>query len=192
MYSWERVESELAGALLAAGLDLSEEGLQKTAGRIARFWGEFLQGGHRSAQEYLQAELNTSFETPNTDRSMVIQAHIPFRGLCEHHFLPFVGEAALGYIPNKRVIGISKLTRLVQAAGVRRPSIQERITNEIADALVEGLEAQGAIVVIRAEHMCMAARGVAAPSVWTTTSAVRGLLMDDTAARAEFLALTRG
>ncbi len=184
--NFEDVQYGIGLVLAGLGLNVEEEGLADTPSRVAKFYREYLQGVN------LIDVLGTSFERPEGEpRTMVCQDRIPFRALCEHHLLPFFGEAAVGYIPNNRVVGLSKLSRLVDAAGTRRPSIQERISEEIVDALMNGLDASGAIVVIKAEHMCMAVRGVNKPGVVTTTSAIRGVFVDDAVARQEFLALVR-
>lgn len=184
------MEELIHAILVELGLDPDQDaGIAETPKRVAKMLRSFTQGG------VLRDELGTVFRSPYTASAshkmppMVVQDKIPFRGLCEHHLLPFYGEAALGYIPTDKIVGLSKLVRLVQAAGVQRPSIQERITNDIADTLHGGLNAAGAIVVVKAEHMCMAVRGVNAPGVRTMTSALRGLFEEDTAARAEFYSL---
>jgi len=186
MSNFYDVEDGIELVLSGLGLSLAEEGLADTPARVAKFYEEYLQDVN------LIDILGTSFEIPEGDpRTMVCQDRIPFRALCEHHLLPFFGEAAIGYIPNDRVVGLSKLSRLVDAAGTRRPSIQERISEDIVGALMSGLNASGAIVVIKAEHMCMAVRGVNKPGVITTTSAIRGVFVDDAVARQEFLSLVR-
>ena len=122
---------------------------------------------------------------------MIAQSNIPFRMLCEHHLVPAIGRAAIGYIPNKRVVGLSKLTRLVQAVGTERPSLQEYICDKVADLLFEHIDPKGVIVAIKAEHGCMACRGVNSPGVMTMTSSVKGVFRDVPAARDEFFQLTR-
>lgn len=182
------VEESVRDMLAGLGLDPMCEGLKETPRRVAKMLRDFTRGGN------LLDELGTTFESPYdgavAQSPLIVQDRIPFRGLCEHHLLPFFGEAAVGYIPGKRVVGLSKLVRVVQAAGTQQPSIQERITDAIADAIMKGLEAEGVIVVVRAEHTCMAVRGVNSPGVRTLTSALRGVFMADYAARAEFYALT--
>lgn len=122
--------------------------------------------------------------------SIVAQAHIPFTAVCEHHLLPFQGEAFVGYIPNQRVIGLSKMARLVHAVGHERPGLQEAMGEKIADLLYQGIDAKGVMVVLQAKHGCMSCRGVHTPEVVTVTSCVRGLFRDVVAAREEFLFLT--
>jgi GTP cyclohydrolase I len=145
-------------------------------------WGEF-------NQPFNPQDVIKTFETRSND--LVIQTKIPVRGLCEHHFLPFFGYATIGYVPMGKVIGLSKLTRIVQGLGMRKPTIQERLTAEIADALWIGLQPNGAIVVISAEHTCMTVRGAQAPGVQTVTSALRGIFDADAQLRSEFFDLTK-
>ncbi len=138
----------------------------------------------------LVALLKNGFEETN-DNILVVQTNIPFKGLCAHHLVPFWGSAAVGYIPRGRVVGLSKLTRLVRAAGELRPSTQESITNCIVDVLFDTLKPIGAGVVSVAVHGCMAVRGVHAPTTETKVSALRGQLLLNPAARAEFFELIR-
>jgi GTP cyclohydrolase I len=172
-------------AILEASGLACKPGLEETPERWARFFAEF-----NVPCDLL--ELMKAFDhVEGSDvGAMVVQSGIPFRGLCEHHLLPFHGTCDLGYIPGSRVVGLSKLTRLVQAAGTRRPSIQERITNEIADTIRDGISPLGVIVVTRAEHTCMSIRGINAPGVITTVSALRGNYVHVPAARQEFMSLT--
>jgi GTP cyclohydrolase IA len=163
------------------GIDLQDENFQTTPERFVKYLAEFLQP--YDAKDILKS----SFSTKKAEyHGMVIQSNIPFRSACAHHLLPFFGVTHIGYIPNGRVVGLSKLARLVRAVGLRSPSIQETITDDIADALYEELEPKGVIVVISAVHTCMTARGIAAPNVPTTTSTVRGVYRDVPAAREEF------
>jgi len=179
------LEAHVQALMEGLGLDMTQASLKETPKRVVRMLREFTQGG------VLGEDLLTTFEAPTDHETfpLVVQDRIPFRGLCEHHLLPFFGEAAVGYIPQGRVVGLSKITRLVQMAGVRRPSIQERITGELADEIFERLHPLGVIVVIRAEHTCMAVRGINAPGVRTMTSALRGVFDEDAAARAEFFSI---
>jgi GTP cyclohydrolase I len=149
----------------------TEPGLADSAVRFAKYLAEFCQPAN------LREILGTTFEHEDEIGAMVIQKDIEFRGMCEHHLAPFFGDAAIGYIPNERVVGLSKLARAVQAAGTRRPSIQERITNEIADALDKAVRPKGVMVVIKALHTCMAVRGINMPSATTITSACRGVFL---------------
>lgn len=187
MISYEGHESIVADHILNILREYrlsGEPGMTDTPERWARFFAEF-----NRPCNLVGLVRGFDHEGGSDVGAMVVQSGIPFRGLCEHHLLPFYGTCDLGYIPSLRVIGLSKLTRLVQAAGTRRPSIQERITNEIADALKEGINPLGVIVVTRAEHTCMSVRGVNAPGVRTIVSALRGNFVHVPAARAEFIGL---
>ena len=166
-------------------LDRTDENLRNTPSRFIRYLEEFI-----NPITDLEAELGTSFPNEGID-AMVVQSGIPFRAVCPHHLLPFFGKAAIGYIPTDRVVGLSKLARLVRAAGTKKPSMQETITSEIADTIEKVLKPRGCMVVIDAEHTCMAIRGVVAPGVTTSTSAVRGVYRDAVHTRTEFFELTK-
>lgn len=120
---------------------------------------------------------------------MVCQSRIPFTGACEHHLLPMHGHASVGYVPNKRVLGLSKMARVVECVGRERPSMQEAICDRIADILNNALDPKGVIVVLKAEHTCMTCRGVGTPGVITATTSIRGIFRDVPAAREEFFAV---
>lgn len=164
---------------------INEPGVQDTPKRFVKYLREFFQP-HK-----LKEVLGEGFDYENTDGShgMVVQSHIPFRMACEHHLLPALGVGAIGYVPGRRVVGLSKLTRILQAVGTLRPSLQERITELTARTIQDHIEPKGIIVVTRAEHMCMACRGVNAPGVHTTYSSIHGVFRDSPSARAEFFAL---
>ena len=181
-----RAEAAVREFLVAIGEDPDREGLRDTPGRVARAAVELYAGLQQSPSDVL----SRSFEIDHDE--LVIVRDIPLYSTCEHHLLPFHGEAHIGYIPaaNGRVTGLSKLARLVDVFS-RRPQVQERITTQIADSLVEYLNAQGVIVVIEAEHLCMSMRGVRKPGSRTITSAVRGQLRNP-ATRAEAMALLLG
>jgi GTP cyclohydrolase I len=140
----------------AIGEDPSREGLAETPRRIADMYGELFSGLHRDPREVL----STGFQ--ESHRDMVILKNIPFYSLCEHHFLPFHGQAHVGYVPNGRIVGASKIARAVDILA-RRPQLQERLTGQIADAIIESLSPDGVAVVIEAEHLCMTMRGVQKP-----------------------------
>ena len=163
------------------------EGMRDTPERFVRYLQEF----HQEADPRLI--LGDLFEgaPKGSIHGMVVQHNIPFRMICEHHLLPAFGKAAVGYIPNGKVAGLSKLTRLVQKMGTAKPTLQELVCEEIADALDNTTQARGTIVVISGEHTCMACRGVNAPHVKTTTSTVRGVFRDVPAAREEFFNIIR-
>ncbi|WP_442984622.1 MULTISPECIES: GTP cyclohydrolase I FolE [unclassified Schaalia] len=171
--------------LEAVGEDPARDGLRDTPARMGRAWKELLKGLEEDPREHL----STVFET-GTDE-LVLVRDIPFHSVCEHHFLPFYGRAHVGYIPSHgRVTGLSKLARVVEGYA-RRPQVQERLTAQIAQAIDEVLTPQGVIVVIEAEHMCMAMRGINKPGSSTVTSALRGI-MKDAATRAEMMSLVLG
>ena len=182
-------------ALISAGLSSDtfpgmEEHLLETPSRVAKFWTEFI---HPDIN--LPGILKSGFgdSSPHSETgAMVVQQDIPFRGLCAHHLLPFVGMAAIGYLPRRRVVGLSKLARLVDAAGTMMPSTQEAITNLIADTIDKTLDCSGVIVLTSANHMCMAARGVATPHTVTKVSAIRGLFIHGPSARNEFFQILGG
>jgi GTP cyclohydrolase I len=182
----ERAAAAVRELLLAIGEDPDRDGLRGTPERVARSFTEIYAGLGTSPADVL----TTTFEIGHDELVMV--RDIDMYSMCEHHLLPFHGVAHVGYIPNPdgRVTGLSKLARLVDVFA-RRPQIQERMTSDIADALVEHLSPRGVIVVIEAEHLCMAMRGVRRPGTLTITSAVRGQLRDP-ATRAEAMSLLRG
>lgn len=182
-YDAERVEKAIHELLVAVGEDPDREGLRGTPGRIARAYREIFSGLHEDPAEVLHTQFDIGHE------ELVVVRDIDMYSMCEHHLLPFHGRAHVGYIPglNGRVTGLSKLARLVNGYA-RRPQVQERLTSQIADALVEHLGAEGVIVVIEAEHLCMSMRGVRKPGAMTITSAVRGHLRAP-ATRAEAMSL---
>ena len=161
---------------------LPREGLVETPDRVARMYSELCDGMDRSASEHL----SKTFAVSGDD--LVIERDITFYSLCEHHMLPFYGKAAIGYIPNGRVAGLSKLARTVEVFA-RRLQLQEQLTAQVADALMAELDCKGAIVYMEAEHMCMSMRGVKKPGAKTTTRAVRGCFETDADARSEALSL---
>lgn len=169
----------------AIGEDSKREGLQGTPRRIAEMYADLFSGLSVDPKE----ELTVSFDEGHHE--MVIIKDIPFYSLCEHHFLPFIGVAHVGYIPKGRVVGASKLARTVEILA-KRPQIQERLTSQVAEAIVEALAPTGVGVVIEAEHMCMTLRGVRKPGAKIVTSAMRGLFRTNPATRAEFMSLVQG
>lgn len=176
---------DLENFLVSAGLNVESEGLQDTPKRFTDYLLEFMQPFDAAKV------LGTEFTLPNGFHSLVAQSDIPFRMVCEHHLLPALGKAAIGYVPHKKVVGLSKLTRLVQAVGTEKPGLQETICDRIADLLDEHLDPKGVIVIIKAEHSCMACRGINSPGVLTSSSAVRGVFRDVPAARVEFFNLIK-
>lgn len=179
----KRAEYAVRELLIAVGEDPDREGLRDTPARVARAYRELLAGLGQEPEDVL----STTFELGHDE--LVLVKDIEIISLCEHHLLPFRGTAHIGYIPaaNGRITGLSKLARLLEGYA-RRLQVQERLTAQVADALVRVLDARGAIVVIEAEHMCMSARGIRKPGVRTTTSAVRGQLREP-ATRAEAMSL---
>ncbi|MFF5919088.1 GTP cyclohydrolase I FolE [Streptomyces flavochromogenes] len=182
-YDEKRAENAVRELLIAVGEDPDREGLKETPARVARAYKELFAGLWQTPEEVL----TTTFDLGHDE--MVLVKDIELMATCEHHLLPFHGVAHIGYIPAEsgKITGLSKLARLVDVFA-RRPQVQERLTTQIADSLMEILEARGAIVVIEAEHMCMTLRGVRKPGAKTTTSAVRGQLRDATT-RAEAMSL---
>lgn len=170
-----------AHAFLAAlGFDLDREALTETPARMVRAYAELL-----TPREF---DL-TTFDNDEGYEQLVLMQGIPFRSLCEHHALPFIGTADVGYLPGKRIIGLSKLARVVELFA-HRAQVQERMTKQVADWLAEHLAPKGVGVVLRAEHLCMTLRGAQVSGTTTVTSALRGLLLDDARARQEFVTLT--
>lgn len=186
VFDHQRAEAAIRELLLAVGEDPDREGLKDTPARVARAYAETLSGLHTDPTEVLDKTFNEDH------RELVLVRDIQFYSMCEHHLVPFFGTAHVGYIPGKngKVTGLSKLARLVEGFA-RRPQVQERLTSQIADALVERLEASAVIVVVEAEHLCMAMRGVRKPGANTVTSAVRGGFQTSASSRAEALALIR-
>lgn len=179
----EQYEWAVKLMLVAIGEDPEREGLRETPGRVVKAWAEWFSGYKEDP-----AALLKTFEDGAQDyNEMVLLDSIPVQSHCEHHLAPFVGTAVVAYIPNGRIVGLSKLVRLVDVFA-KRLQVQERLTNQIADTLMQELRPKGAAVLIRAEHFCMATRGVHAPGVFTTTSTLRGVFMEPEA-RAEFLSL---
>lgn len=179
-----RAEAAIREFLYAIGEDPDREGLLETPSRVARACSEIFAGMHEDPAVHLKKQFHEA-----DHEEMVIVRDIPFTSMCEHHLLPFTGRAHVAYIPKKgRITGLSKLARCVEGFA-RRPQVQERMTSQIADAIVASLEPLGAIVVVEAEHMCMTARGIKKPGSLTITSAVRGSFKEDQKTRAEVLSL---
>lgn len=174
-------ETHIKAALEIMGMDLDNPSTKNTPARFVKYLAEFFQVID------LEKALGPKFDSP--DNAMVIQSNIPFRMICEHHLLPATGKTAIGYVPHGQVVGLSKLTRLVQAVGTEKPSLQEHICDRIAELLKDHIKPLGVMVVIEAEHGCMACRGINAPGVITTTSVLKGVFRNNSEARQEFLAL---
>jgi len=182
-----RVEKAVRELLIAIGEDPERSGLVRTPERVARAYAEMFAGLFVDPDEVLQ----TTFDENHDE--LVLVKDIPLYSICEHHLVPWHGKAAVGYIPGEdgRITGLSKLARVVDLYA-KRPQVQERLTSQVADAVMRRLEPQGVIVVVEAEHLCMAMRGVRKPGSTTTTSAVRGIFQSDPRSRAEALSLILG
>jgi GTP cyclohydrolase I len=179
----ERISAAVVEILEAIGEDPQRDGLLRTPERVAKMYAEVFAG----LQEDPERHLEVQFEEEHDE--MVMVRDIAFYSMCEHHLLPFVGKAHVAYVPGEtgKITGLSKLARLVEAYA-RRPQVQERLTSQIADKLMDALDPRGALVIIEAEHHCMSMRGVQKPGSLTITSAVRGIFLSD-ATRAEALQL---
>lgn len=180
-----RIRAAVEEMILAIGEDPDREGLAGTPDRVARMYEELFSGLQTNPEDLLKVSFDEGHE------EMVIIRDIPFYSMCEHHFLPFRGKAHVGYIPQGKVVGISKLARVVEAYA-RRPQLQERLTSQVADCLMDRLDPDGVAVVVEAEHLCMTARGVRKPGSSVVTSAVRGTFASNSVTRSEFLSLVRG
>ena len=181
------LEESVRGLLKGIGEEVDRDGLRDTPRRVADMYIELFEGLHKDAVD----ELDVMFEAGHDE--MVMVKDIPLASLCEHHLIPFVGKAHVAYIPNKKgqITGLSKLARVVDIVS-KRPQVQERLTTQIAEALEEGLDPRGVLVVVEAEHLCMSMRGVRKPGSKTMTSAVRGLFRNNDATRGEAMNLIFG
>ena len=179
----ERLRAAVVEILEAIGEDPQREGLLRTPERVANMYAEVFAGLREDPEHHLEVQ----FEAEHDE--MVMVRDIPFYSMCEHHLLPFVGKAHVAYVPGEtgKITGLSKLARLVEAYA-RRPQVQERLTSQVADKLMDVLDPRGTLVVVEAEHHCMSMRGVQKPGTLTITSAVRGIFLSD-ATRAEALQL---
>ena len=180
----ERAKAAIRELLIAIGEGPDREGLVETPARVARAYAEVFSGLYEDPSEHLCRQFHEA-----DHEEMVIVKDIPFTSMCEHHLLPFRGRAHVAYIPRKgRITGLSKIARCVEGFA-HRPQVQERMTSQIADAVMDALDPLGAFVVVEAEHMCMTARGIRKPGSLTVTSAVRGSFQEDEKTRAEALSL---
>jgi GTP cyclohydrolase I len=181
------IEAAVISLIKAIGENPEREGLVDTPKRVAEMYAELFRGLGKNAKE----ELTVGFEEGH--REMIIVRDIPFYSMCEHHLLPFYGVAHVGYIPNVdgRVVGLSKLARVVEIVA-SRPQLQERMTTEIADTIVDGLKPDGVGVIVQAEHLCMIMRGIKKPGSAIVTSALRGTFRRKAETRAEFFSLIHG
>lgn len=180
----EKIMAAVQSILEAIGEDPQREGLRDTPRRVADMYEEIFEGLTLDPTSYL----SVGFEERH--KEMIVLRDIPFHSVCEHHLLPFTGKAHVGYIPAGRIVGLSKLARVVEGFA-RRPQLQERLTSQVADALVEAINPTGVGVVIEAQHFCMIMRGVKKPGSVMVTSAMRGLFRNNPPTRAEFLEFIR-
>ena len=181
----QRIAAAVREILAAVGEDPEREGLRGTPMRVAKMYQEVFAGLHQDPAEHLKAAFAEKYD------ELVVLRDIPFHSMCEHHLLPFMGVAHVAYLPDGRIAGISKLARVVEAFA-RRPQVQERLTSQIADLLMEHLRAKGVAVVMEATHVCMTCRGVQKPGSLMVTSAMRGRCKSDARTRAEVLMLLGG
>jgi GTP cyclohydrolase IA len=180
-----RIERAVREILLAVGENPDREGLAQTPGRVARSYAELMSGLFENPRIHLRTVFKERYD------EVVLLRDIEFHSLCEHHLLPFMGRAHVAYLPDGKVVGLSKLARLVEGYA-RRPQVQERLTMQIADALMDELNPVGAVCVIEAVHTCMTIRGVRKPGSVMVTSALRGIFKENPSSRAEVLALISG
>jgi GTP cyclohydrolase I len=180
-----RIEEAVREILAAVGEDPNREGLRETPRRVARMYAEMFSGLHKNPRTHLQ-----KFFTEKYDE-MVLVRNIAFDSMCEHHMLPFSGVAHIGYIPNGKVVGLSKLARVVEVVS-HRPQVQERMTEDLANLLIDELDVKGVAVVIEATHSCMTIRGVRKPGSVCVTSAMKGVFRSSLSSRAEVMNLIYG
>ncbi|WP_434510710.1 GTP cyclohydrolase I FolE [Desulfitobacterium sp. AusDCA] len=185
MIKQEKIREAVLMILEAIGENPEREGLKNTPDRVARMYADIFSGLEEDAGEYLKCVFNEDHD------EMILVKDIPFYSICEHHLLPFCGKAHVAYIPiGGKVTGLSKLVRVVESIA-KRPQLQERLTQEIADVIMDKLNPQGVAVVVEAEHLCMSMRGIKKPGSKTVTSAMRGLFRKKAETRAEFFALIK-
>jgi GTP cyclohydrolase I len=180
-----RIARAVREILVAVGEDPDREGLLETPARVARMYAELFSGLHEDPRLYLRKFFSEQYD------EVVLVRDISFNSMCEHHMLPFMGQAHIGYVPNGRVVGLSKLARVVEAVA-RRPQVQERMTETIANLLLEELEAKGVAVVIEATHTCMTIRGIRKPGSLCVTSAMKGIFRSNLSSRSEVMNLIYG
>jgi len=181
----DRIKRAVREILLAVGEDPEREGLRETPARVARMYAEVFSGLKDDAAIHLRKTFTQKYD------EMVLVKDITFESMCEHHLLPFIGKAHVAYLPNGKIVGLSKLARVVEAVS-RRPQVQERITETVADLIEQELHPKGVAVVLEAEHFCMCMRGVRKPGSITTTSAMRGGFKANHSTRMELMSLIYG
>lgn len=184
MYDYDKVKEGVKLILEGIGEDLTREGLLDTPDRVARMYQEIFAGMQEDAKEHLSKVFTA------TGNEMVIEKDVVFYSSCEHHLMPFFGKAHVAYIPNGKVVGLSKLARTVEVYA-KRPQIQEQMTSQIADAVMEYLQPQGVMVMVEAEHMCMTMRGVKKPGSKTVTLVKRGVFEEDAALQNTFFQMLK-
>src|SRR5260370_12834755 len=177
-----RIRAEVREILLAIGEDPDREGLADTPERVARMYTELFSGMHKDPRVFLQKTFTQKYD------EMVLEKNIGFESICEHHLLPFLGKAHIAYLPKGKIVGLSKLARVVEVLS-RRPQVQERMTEELADLLMTELDARGVAVILEASHTCMTIRGIRKGTSICTTSAMRGAFALKESTRAELMAL---
>ncbi len=180
-----RIEAAVREILLAVGEDPDREGLRETPARVARMYAEVFAGLRDDPRVHLRKTFTQKYD------EILVERDIRFDSFCEHHLLPFFGKAHVAYLPKGKIVGLSKLARVVEALA-RRPQVQERMTEELADLLMEELEPRGVAVILEATHTCMTVRGVRKYDSVCTTSAMRGSFRDSAATRSELMALIYG
>ncbi len=180
-----RIEAAVREILFGVGEDPDREGLRETPARVARMYAELFSGMKLDPRTFLQKCFTQKYD------EIVLVKDINFASMCEHHLLPFTGQAHVAYLPNGKIIGLSKLARVVEAVS-RRPQVQERMTEEIADLLVHELDAKGVAVILEATHTCMTVRGIRKPQSVCTTSAMRGTFKTNLSSRSELMSLIYG
>jgi GTP cyclohydrolase IA len=180
-----RIGAAVREILLAVGEDPDREGLRETPERVARMYAEMFSGLRADPRQLLQKKFTQKYD------EMVLEKDIRFESMCEHHLLPFLGRAHIAYLPNGKIVGLSKLGRVVEALA-RRPQVQERMTEQLADLLVAELDPRGVGVILEASHTCMTIRGVRKADSICVTSAMRGAFKDNQSTRAELMALVYG
>ncbi len=180
-----RIERAVSEILAAIGEDPQRDGLRETPARVARMYAELFDGMHRSPERHLETMFNEDHH------EMVVLRDIPFHSMCEHHLMPFEGRAHIAYIPGGKIVGLSKLARIVDDFA-HRPQVQERLTSQIADLLNDRVHVEGCAVVMEAVHTCMTCRGVKKPGAVMVTSALRGVMQSSDKTRAEALSLLHG
>ncbi len=182
----EKIQKGVRMILEGIGDDPDREGLKDTPERIAKMYEDLFSGLAKDPKDYLKVSFTEQHE------ELILIKDIPFYSMCEHHFLPFIGRAHVAYIPSKgKITGLGNLAWVVETIA-KRPQLQERLTSDVADTLMEALEPQGVVVVIEAEHLCMSMRGIKKPGSKTVTSAVRGIFRKNAKTRAEVFSLIKG